>query len=101
MHRRTAKIIVVAILACIVIVAIGAAILGLIGLLSSGPENLAVLLQKMAEVIDTARRAAAVDPQLAARRADRPPGDGRGVAARERRAAALIGQDVWRGLSTS
>src|SRR4051812_22004517 len=54
-HRHTGKIIVVALLAAIVIVAIGAAILGLVALLSSGPENLSVLLQKMAEVIETAR----------------------------------------------
>src|SRR5215207_5129838 len=46
-HRHTGKIIVVA--------ATGAAILGLVSLLSSGPENLSVLLQKMAEVIETAR----------------------------------------------
>src|SRR5829696_6764020 len=54
-HRRTGKIIVVALLAILVIVATGAAILGLISLLSSGPENISVLLQKMAEVIETAR----------------------------------------------
>src|SRR3982750_4254654 len=54
-HRRTGKIIVVALLAILVIAALGAAILGLIALLSSGSENLAVLLQKMAEVIETAR----------------------------------------------
>ena len=54
-HRRTGKIIAVALLAVVVIAAIGAAILGLIALLSSGSENLAVLLQKMAEVIETAR----------------------------------------------
>src|SRR5215217_8673649 len=54
-HRRTGKIIVVALLAILVIAAIGAAILGLISLLSSGPENISVLLQKMAEVIEPAR----------------------------------------------
>jgi predicted PurR-regulated permease PerM len=54
-HHRTGKIIVVALLAMIVIVAIGTGILGLISLLSSGSENLAGLLQKMAEVIETAR----------------------------------------------
>src|SRR5215217_166864 len=54
-HRRTGKIIVVALLAVVVIAAIGAAILGLISLLSSGSESLSVLLQKMAEVIETAR----------------------------------------------
>src|SRR4051812_26535392 len=54
-HRRTGKIIIVALLAILVIAAIGIAILGLISLLSSGSENLSVLLQKMAEVIETAR----------------------------------------------
>src|SRR3954451_2594641 len=54
-RRHTGKIIVVSLLAAIVIVAIGAAILGIVALLSSGPENLSVLLQKMAEVIETAR----------------------------------------------
>ena len=54
-HRRTGKIIVVALLAILVIAAIGAAILGVISLLSSGSENLSVLLQIMAEVIETAR----------------------------------------------
>ena len=44
-HRRTGKIIVVALLAILVIAAIGAAILGVISLLSSGSENLSVLLQ--------------------------------------------------------
>jgi predicted PurR-regulated permease PerM len=54
-HRRTGKIIVVAFLAVTVIVAIGVGILGLVSLLSGGSENLSVLLQKMAEVIETAR----------------------------------------------
>src|SRR5215210_274305 len=54
-RRRTGKIIVVALLAVLVIVATGAGILGLISLLSGGSDNLAVLLQKMAEVIETAR----------------------------------------------
>src|SRR5215212_2305770 len=54
-HRRTGKIIVVALLAMAVIIAIGVGILGLVSLLSGGPEDLSVLLQKMAEVIETAR----------------------------------------------
>jgi predicted PurR-regulated permease PerM len=54
-RRRTGKIIVVALLAVFVIIATGAGILGLISLLSGGSDNLAVLLQKMAEVIETAR----------------------------------------------
>src|SRR3954454_3411248 len=52
-RRRTGKIIVVALLAVFVIVATGAGILGLISLLSGGSDNLAVLLQKIAEVIET------------------------------------------------
>src|SRR3954454_14690279 len=54
-HRRTGKIIVVALLAVLVIAATGAAILSLIALVSSGHDNLAVLLQKMAEIIETGR----------------------------------------------
>ena len=53
--RRTGKIVVVALLAVIVIVGIGAAILGLFFLLSSGSESISILLQKMADVIETAR----------------------------------------------
>src|SRR3954469_20657829 len=54
-HRRTGKIIVVALLAVLVIAATGAAILGLIALVASVRDNLAVLLQKMAEIIETGR----------------------------------------------
>src|SRR3954451_7693172 len=54
-HRRTGKIIVVALLAVLVIAATGAAILGLIALGASGHDNLAVHLQKMAEIIETGR----------------------------------------------
>ena len=54
-HRRTAKMIVVTLLAIIVIGAMAVGILGLMSLLSSGSESLSVLLQKMAEVIETAR----------------------------------------------
>ncbi|WP_245447425.1 hypothetical protein [Methylobacterium sp. 17Sr1-1] len=54
-HHHTAKIIVVAVLAVLIVAIVAAAILGLVGLLSGGSENLAVLLRKMAEVIETAR----------------------------------------------
>ncbi|WP_336489791.1 AI-2E family transporter [Methylobacterium nigriterrae] len=54
-HHRTAKVIVVAFLAAVVAGLIGAGILGLVALMSSGPDNLALLLRKMAEVIETAR----------------------------------------------
>ncbi|GJD48606.1 hypothetical protein OPKNFCMD_1329 [Methylobacterium crusticola] len=54
-HRHTAKIIVVAVLAGIVVAAVAAAILGLIAVLSGESDNLSVLLRKMAEVLETAR----------------------------------------------
>ena len=53
--HRTAKAIVVAFLAVVVAGLIGAGILGLASLMSSGSDNLALLLRKMAEVIETAR----------------------------------------------
>src|SRR3954447_22979554 len=54
-QHRTAKIIVVALLAAVVAAVVGAGVLGLVALLASGPDNLALLLRKMAEVIETAR----------------------------------------------
>ncbi|MER2269731.1 AI-2E family transporter [Methylobacterium oxalidis] len=54
-QHHTAKVIVVAVLAALVAALVGAAILGLIALLSSGSDNLALLLRKMAEVIETLR----------------------------------------------
>jgi predicted PurR-regulated permease PerM len=96
-HRHTGKIIVVALLAAIVIVAIGAAILGLVALLSSGPENLSVLLQKMAEVIETAR---ARLPAWALSSLPDEPTELKVAAAAWLREHAgqlrSIGQDVWR-----
>src|SRR5215207_3923147 len=98
-HRHTGKIIAVALLATIVVVATGAAILGVVTLLSSGPENLSVLLQKMAEVIETAR--AHLPPWVLSSLPEEPT---------ELKAAAAvwlrdhagqlrsIGQDVWRTL---
>ena len=53
--RRTGKVIALSLLASIVIVAVLLGILGLASLLSRGPENLTVLLRKMADVIETAR----------------------------------------------
>src|SRR5215204_2696152 len=98
-HRRTGKIIVVALLAILVIAAIGAAILGLIALLSSGSENLAVLLQKMAEVIETARSHL---PAWAVSSLPEEPTELRAVAVAWLREHAgqmrSIGQDVWRAL---
>jgi predicted PurR-regulated permease PerM len=98
-HRRTGKIIVVALLAVVVIVAIGAAILGLIALLSSGSENLAVLLQKMAEVIETLRSRL---PAWALSSLPEEPTELKAVAVAWLREHAgqmrSIGQDVWRAL---
>src|SRR4051795_12302297 len=98
-HRRTGKIIVVALLAILVIAAIGAAILGLIALLSSGSENLAVLLQKMAEVIETARSHL---PAWALSSLPADPDELKTTASTWLRAHAgqlrSIGQEVWRTL---
>src|SRR3954465_714249 len=99
MRRRTGKIIVVALLAVVVIVAIGAAILGLIALLSSGSENLAVLLQKMAEVIETARSHL---PAWAVSSLPEEPTEFKAMAVAWLREHAgqmrSLGQDVWRAL---
>jgi predicted PurR-regulated permease PerM len=98
-RRRTGKIIVVALLAILVIAAIGAAILGLISLLSSGPENLSVLLQKMAEVIETAR--SRLPPWAVSSLPEEPAELKAAVVAWLREHAGQlrsIGQDVWRAL---
>jgi len=98
-HRRTGKIIAVALLATIVIIAIGAGILGLISLLSSGSENLSVLLQKMAEVIETARSHL---PAWALSPLPEEPAELKAAATAWLREHAgqlrSIGQDVWRTL---
>src|SRR5215213_10220136 len=98
-HRRTGKIIVVALLAVVVIAAIGAAILGLISLLSSGSESLSVLLQKMAEVIETARSRL---PAWALSSLPEEPTELKAAAVAWLREHAgqlrSIGQDVWRAL---
>src|SRR4051795_708732 len=98
-HRRTGKIIVVALLAVLVIAAIGAAILGLISLLLSGSENLSVLLQKMAEVIETARSRL---PRWALSSLPEEPTELKAVVVAWLREHAgrlrSIGQDVWRAL---
>src|SRR5215217_8723780 len=99
LHRRTGKIIVVALLATIVIVATAAAILGLVSLLSSGPENLSVLLQKMAEVIETTRSHL---PAWALSSLPEEPTELKAVAVAWLREHAgqmrSVGQDVWRAL---
>ena len=98
-HRHTGKIIAVALLATIVVVATGAAILGVVTLLSSGPENLSVLLQKMAEVIETAR--AHLPPWVLSSLPEEPTELKAAAAAWLRDHAGQlrsIGQDVWRTL---
>jgi predicted PurR-regulated permease PerM len=98
-HRHTGKIIAVALLATIVVVATGAAILGVVTLLSSGPENLSVLLQKMAEVIETAR--AHLPPWVLSSLPEEPTELKAAAAAWLREHAGQlrsIGQDVWRTL---
>ena len=98
-HRRTGKIIVVALIAIVVIAAIGAAILGLISFLSSGSDNLSVLLQKMAEVIETARSRL---PAWAVSSLPEEPAELKVVVVSWLREHAgqlrSIGQDVWRAL---
>src|SRR5829696_365050 len=98
-RRRTGKIIVVALLAVLVIAAIGAAILGLVSLLSSGSDNLSVLLQKMAEVIETAR---SHFPAWALSSLPDEPTELKAAAVAWLRDHAgqlrSIGQDVWRTL---
>ncbi len=97
--RRTGKIVVVALLALIIIVGIGAAILGLLSLLSSGSESLSVLLQKMADVIETARSRL---PEWAISSFPADPDELKTALAAWLREHAgqlrSIGQDVWRTL---
>jgi predicted PurR-regulated permease PerM len=99
LHHRTGKIIVVTLLAIVVIVGIGAGILGLISLLSSGSENLPDLLQKMAEVIETARSHL---PAWASSSFPAEPAELKAAAAAWLREHAgqlrSLGQDIWRAL---
>jgi predicted PurR-regulated permease PerM len=94
--RRAGKILVVSLLASVIIIVVAAGILGLISLLSDGPGSLAVLLQRMAEVIESAR------PHLPAWASSYLPAD-----PQELKSAAsawlrenagqlrLVGEDVW------
>src|SRR5215211_2007920 len=98
-HRRTGKIIVVALLAVVVIAATGAAILGLIALVSSGHDNLAVLLQKMAEILETAR--SRLPPWMLSSLPEEPTELRATAVAWLRENAGMlrsIGQDIWRAL---
>jgi predicted PurR-regulated permease PerM len=94
--HHTGKIIIVSLLATLVVVVIGAGILGLVSLLSGGPDSLAILLRRMAEVIESAR------PHLPAWASSYVPAD-----PEELKAAAsawlrenagqlrLVGEDMW------
>ena len=98
-HRRTGKIIVVTMLAGLVIAAIGATILGVVSLLASGPENLSLLMQKMAEVIETAR--SRFPPWVLSSFPDEPEELKTAAAAWLRDHAGQLsstGQNLWRGL---
>ena len=93
--RRTGKII-ISLLATLVVVVIVAGTLGLVSLLSGGPDSLAVLLRRMAEVIESAR------PHLPAWAGSYVPADPeelKAVASAWLRANAgqfrLVGEDVW------
>jgi predicted PurR-regulated permease PerM len=94
--HHTGKIMIVSLLATLIVVVIGAGILGLVSLLSGGPDSLAILLRRMAEVIESAR------PHLPAWASSYVPAD-----PDELKAAAstwlrenagqlrLVGEDVW------
>ncbi len=94
--RRAGKVIVVSLLATVVIIVIGAGILGLVSLLSGGPESLAILLSRMAEVIESARP---LLPDWLSSYIPADPQELKGAASAWLRANAgqlrLVGQDVW------
>jgi predicted PurR-regulated permease PerM len=96
MTHRTGKIMIVSLLATVVVVVIGAGILGLVSLLSGGPDSLAILLRRMAEVIESAR------PHLPAWASSYVPADPEQLKAaastwlRENAGQLrLVGEDVW------
>jgi predicted PurR-regulated permease PerM len=95
--RRAGKIVVVALLTVFVIASITGAILGLISLLSTGSENVAVLMRKMAEVIETAR---SLLPNWVFSSLPADPDELKGTAAAWLREHAgllqTLGQDIWR-----
>ncbi|ACA18169.1 putative permease [Methylobacterium sp. 4-46] len=98
-HHHTAKVIVVALLAGVIVAAVGAAILWLVGLLSGGSDNLSVLLRKMAEVIETAR--SRLPPWLVGFLPEESTELKAAAATWLREHAGqvrAIGQDVWRAL---
>ena len=94
--HRTGKIIIVSLLATLVVVVIGAGILGLISVLADGPDSLAILLRHMAEVIESARPHL---PDWAASYVPADPQELKGAASAWLRENAgqlrLVGQDIW------
>lgn len=94
--RRAGKIMIVSLLATLVVVVIGAGILGLVSLLSGGPDSLAILLRRMAEVIESARPHL---PDWAGSYVPADPEELKGTASRWLRDNAgqlrLVGEDVW------
>jgi predicted PurR-regulated permease PerM len=83
-------------LATLVVVGIGAGILGLISLLSGGPDSLAILLLRMAEVIESARP---LLPDWVGSYVPANPQELKGAGSAWLRENAgqlrLVGQDVW------
>ncbi|RDI51358.1 AI-2E family transporter [Microvirga subterranea] len=94
--RRVGKIVVVSLLATVVVVVIGTGILGLVALLSGGPDSLAILLSRMAEVIESARP---LLPDWLRSYIPADPQELKGTASAWLRENAgqlrLVGQDVW------
>jgi predicted PurR-regulated permease PerM len=94
--RRAGKIIVVSLLATVIIVVIGAGILWLVSSLSGGPESLAILLRRMAEVIESARPHL---PSWAGGYVPADPDELKSAASSWLRENAvqlrLVGEDVW------
>lgn len=94
--RRAGKIVVVSLLATVVVVVIAAGILGLVSLLSGGPDSLAILLSRMAEVIESARP---LLPDWLGSYIPADPQELKATASAWLRENAgqlrLIGQDVW------
>src|SRR4051794_2825665 len=94
--HRTGKIMIVSLLATLVVVGIGAGILGLVSLLSGGPDSLAILLRRMAEVIESARP---LLPDWLGSYVRADPQELKGAASAWLRENAgqlrLVGQDVW------
>jgi predicted PurR-regulated permease PerM len=94
--HRTGKIMIVSLLATLVVVGIGAGILGLVSLLSGGPDSLAILLRRMAEVIESARP---LLPDWLGSYVPADPQELKGAASVWLRENAgqlrLVGQDVW------